>query len=76
MMVHVWFATSTDPIHHMKKMGKTIWTSVHVWLHEQHYDPYRKEVIHNQNSKSLTHRWYTIQEATNKYCVFYKQLQF
>lgn len=26
LMVHVWFATSTDPIHHMKKMGRTIWT--------------------------------------------------
>lgn len=69
-------STSIDPFHGTKQNGSTFQRSVQDWFNEKnHFDPYPKKVIHDCNSKSLTHRWYTIQEAVNEYCDYYKQLQ-
>uniref|UniRef100_A0A453B766 Uncharacterized protein n=1 Tax=Aegilops tauschii subsp. strangulata TaxID=200361 RepID=A0A453B766_AEGTS len=75
LLCDAWLATSLDLIHGTEQKGTTFWNNIHIWFHEhKHFTPCSYAVIHNHESKSLNHRWHTIQEVVSKYCRHLKHL--
>ncbi|KQK12493.1 glutathione S-transferase T3 [Brachypodium distachyon] len=68
-----WLEVSQDPIRGAEQRGSAYWKRIHEYFHEwKNYPPHCFTSDHNESS--LAHRWSTIQDATNKFCGAFEQV--
>jgi len=69
LLVAAWLEISMDAVQGIDQPRATYWERIY-----EYYNMH-KEFESDRNSNSLAHRWGIIQEAVNKFCGWYGQIE-